>query len=332
MNKVASRGQRTCGATFRQPRAVWRHTRQPMSMAPSSDPPVPYTSEAGGDSVTSQTQQGGTAGTGGVSDSSTPRPGDTRPVSSSTDPFVGRVLSHYRLEERLGAGGMGVLYRATDLKLGRAVAIKLLARHLVSDETAKARFVREARAASALDHPNIANIYEIGEENGELFIAMALYEGDTLKQRLEERRLAVDEALSILRQVLLGLEAAHGAGIVHRDIKPANILVTTKGTVKILDFGLAKLVSDSHDQTMTAMGQVMGTVLYMSPEQLRGEAVDARSDLWSFGVLTYELLAGGSPFQTDSNAASMSRILNEEPASLAAVPGVPDWLAHVVSE
>src|SRR5262249_41564434 len=151
------------------------------------------------------------------------------------------MLSHYRLEDRLGAGGMGVLYRATDLKLGRAVAIKLLARHLISDETAKARFVREARAASALDHPNIGTIYEIGEDDGELFIAMALYEGETLKQRLDNGRLTVDEALTILRQVLLGLDAAHGAGIVHRDIKPANILVTSKGTVKILDSGLPKL-------------------------------------------------------------------------------------------
>jgi TolB-like protein/Tfp pilus assembly protein PilF len=236
------------------------------------------------------------------------------------------------LEERLGAGGMGVLYRATDLKLGRTVAIKLLGRHLVNDETAKARFVREARAASALDHPNIANIHEVGEADGELFIAMALYEGETLKQRLEKGRLAVDEALNILRQVLLGLEAAHGAGMVHRDIKPANVLVTRKGAVKILDFGLAKLVSDSQAQTMTEMGQAMGTVLYMSPEQLRGEAVDARSDLWSFGVLIYELLAGASPFQTDSNAVTASRILNDEPASLAAVPGVPDWLAELVSE
>src|SRR5262249_30058484 len=245
---------------FRQPRAVWRHTRQPMSMAPSSDPPVPYTREAEGDPVASQTEQGGSAGTGGVSDSSTPLPGDTRPVSRSTDPFVGRVLSHYRLEERLGAGGMGMLYRATDLKLGRPVAIKLLARHLVSDETAKARFIREARAASALDHPNITNVYEVGEENGELFIAMAFYEGETLKQRLEKGRPGVKEAVDVLRQVALGLEAAHRAGIVHRDIKPANVLITSRGTVKILDFGLAKLVSDSQAQTMTQAGQAMGTV------------------------------------------------------------------------
>jgi eukaryotic-like serine/threonine-protein kinase len=246
-----------------------------------------------------------------------------------TDPFIGRVLSHYRLEERLGAGGMGVLYRATDLKLGRAVAVKLLARHLVTDETAKARFVREARAASALDHPNIANVHDIGEEEGELFIVMALYEGETLKQRLEKGRFAVDEALVVLRQVTLGLEAAHRAGIVHRDIKPANILVTSAGTVKILDFGVAKLLDESQAQ-VTQAGQPIGTVSYMSPEQLVGEQVDARSDLWSLGVLAYEVLAGVSPFQIDSNTATIQRILNDEPPSLAAVPGVPGWLGELV--
>src|SRR5262245_28821947 len=227
---------------------------------------------------------------------------------------------------------MGMLYRATDLKLGRSVAIKFLARHLVSDETAKARFIREARAASALDHPNIATIYEIGEEEGELFIAMALYEGETLKQRLEKGRLGVQEALEVLRQAALGLEAAHRAGIVHRDIKPANVLITNTGTVKVLDFGLAKLVSDSQAQTMTQAGQAIGTVLYMSPEQLRGDSVDARTDLWSLGVLAYEVLAGVSPFQTDSSAATVARILHEEPPFLAAAPGVPDWLAQLVSQ
>src|SRR5262249_17818053 len=155
------------------------------------------------------------------------------PAANAVDLFIGRMLSHYQLEERLAAGGMGMLYRATDSKLGRTVAIKLLARHLVSDGAAKARFIREARAASALDHPNTATVTKMGGEEGELFIAMALYEGKTPKHRLEKGRLAVDEALGILRQVLLGLEAAHGAGIVHRDIKPANILVTSKGTVKI---------------------------------------------------------------------------------------------------
>src|SRR5215467_7184948 len=161
---------------------------------------------------------------------------------------------------------------------------------------------------------------------------MALYSGETVKQRLEKGRLGVKEALDVLRQVSLGLEVAHRAGIVHRDIKPANVLITNTGTVKILDFGLAKLVSDSQAQTMSQSGQAMGTVLYMSPEQLRGVSVDARADLWSFGVLAYEVLAGVSPFQTDSSAAALTRILHEEPSSLATVPGVPDWLAQLVSQ
>jgi len=247
------------------------------------------------------------------------------------DPFAGRVLSHYRLQKRLGAGGMGVLYRATDLKLGRAVAVKLLARHLVGDATAKARFLQEARAASALDHPNIGTVYDIVEIEDELFIVMALYDGETLRQRLEKGRLPIREAVGILRQVALGLEAAHRAGIVHRDIKPANILMTTGGTAKILDFGVAKLLGESEVQ-MTQAGQAIGTVLYMSPEQLTGERVDARSDLWSLGVLAYEVLAGVSPFQTESNAATTKRILEDDPLSLATVPGVPGWLAELVSQ
>ena len=262
----------------------------------------------------------------------TPEQWDATASALKTDPFVGRVFSHYRIEARLGSGGMGLVYRATDLKLGRAVAIKLLSRQLSTSEDAKARFLREARAASALDHPNIGALYEIGEEQGELFILMALYEGETLKQRLEKGRLSVDEAIAILRQVLLGLDAAHRAGIVHRDIKPANVLVTTGGTVKILDFGLAKLISDSQAETLTQAGQAFGTVLYMSPEQLQGASVDARSDLWSFGVLAYEMLAGTSPFRTDSSTTTVARILNEDPASLAGVPGIPDWLAQLVSE
>ena len=284
-----------------------------------------------------ETQQGDTAENGAASsadaiDSSVPPSGGTVPSSKGIDPFVGRVLAHYRLEERLDAGGMGVLYRATDLKLGRSVAVKLLARHLVSDETAKARFVREAQTASALDHPNIGTVYDICEQDGELFIVMALYEGETLKQRLGRGRLSIDETLGILRQVALGLEAAHGAGIVHRDVKPANVFVARKGTVKILDFGLAKLASDSQGQRMTDTGHAMGTVLYMSPEQLRGETVDARSDLWSLGVLAHEVLSGGAPFQADYGPATAMRILNDEPLPLTSVPGVPGWLAELIAQ
>jgi len=279
----------------------------------------------GGDSTTSAETS---------TESSTPAKPKT-PTGQATaarDPFAGRVFSHYRIEERLGAGGMGVLYRATDLKLGRSVAIKFLARHLVSSEAAKARFVREAQAASALDHPNIASVYDIGEEDGEIFIVMALYEGETLKQCLQRSRLSIDQALSILRQVTLGLEAAHCAGIVHRDIKPANILIGSSGAVKILDFGLAKLLYHSQAEAMTEAGQAIGTVLYMSPEQLGGETVDQRSDLWSLGVVAYEILAGVSPFQTDSLAATTKRIVNDEPVSLTTNPEVPGWLAQLISQ
>jgi TolB-like protein/Tfp pilus assembly protein PilF len=259
-------------------------------------------------------------------------PEATSATAAAGDPFVGLVVSHYRLEERLDAGGMGVVYRATDQKLGRSVLVKLLARHLAGDQTAKARFIREAQTASALDHPNLGTVHDICEQDGEIFIVLALYDGETLSRRLERGRLPVDEALGILRQVLLGLEAAHGAGIVHRDIKPENVLVTRKGIVKILDFGLAKLLSDSQAQAVTEAGQAMGTVKYMSPEQLRGQAVDSRTDLWAFGVLAYELLSGVSPFQADSSASTAIRVLQDEPPSLGAMPGVPDWLADLVSQ
>src|SRR5215813_6393730 len=252
----------------------------------------------------------------------------------SVDPFLGRIVSNYRLEKRLAAGGMGVLYRATDLKLGRSVAVKVLSRQLALDEAAKVRFLGEARAASALDHPNIGAIYHVEEQQGELFIVMAFYQGETLKQRLQKGPLPVPEALEVLRQIAVGLEAAHRAGIVHRDIKPANLIRTNEGAVKILDFGLAKLASESQAAAMTQSEGAVGTVSYMSPEQLRG-AADARSDLWSFGVVAHELLTGVSPFQAESGASTastMMRILNAEPPALASVPGVPDSLAKLVAQ
>src|SRR5215471_19253823 len=259
---------------------------------------------------------------------------DAKTVLSSAaaaDPFIGLVLSRYRVDERLASGGMGVLYRATDLKLGRRVAIKLLPPQLAANEVAKSRFEREARAASALDHPNIATLHDIGEERGELFIVMALYEGETLEQRLKRSAVPVDEVVGILKQVAHGLEAAHRAGIVHRDIKPSNVLVTTDGVVKILDFGVAKLKADAL-QGMTEVGRTVGTAPYMSPEQRRGEAVDARSDLWSLGVLAYELLSGVSPFKAESIEATMLRVLNDEPPSLGSIPGIPAWLAALVRQ
>ena len=247
------------------------------------------------------------------------------------DAFVGGVLSHYRIEARLGSGGMGLVYRATDLKLDRAVAIKVLSRALSTSEDAKARFLREARAASALDHPNIGVVHELGEHGGELFIAMALYEGESLKEKLEKGAVPIPEALQIFRQIASGLGAAHRAGIVHRDIKPANVMLTRDGTVKILDFGLAKWALASAAQSTTQAGEPLGTLLYMSPEQLKGERIDHRTDLWSLGVLGYELVSGLCPFATESRAATAQRILHEDPPSLATVPGVPSSFADLTA-
>jgi TolB-like protein len=242
--------------------------------------------------------------------------------------LTGQTLSHYEVQERLGAGGMGVVYRAVDSKLGRAVALKVLAPHLADDEKAKARFIREARSASALDHPNIGTIHEIGEDGPILFIAMALYEGETLKQRLERGPLPVLEAIGLLRQMAAGLAAAHAAGIVHRDIKPANVMLTKNG-VKLLDFGLAKLVVDR--QAITVDGEAVGTLLYTAPEQLRGERVDHRVDLWSLGAVAYEMLSGASPFRGDSPASTTMKILSSEPAPLISVPGISSELSGAVS-
>jgi len=258
-------------------------------------------------------------------------------VEGMTSPDEGRavkpgsMLSRYTLQHKLGSGGMGVVYQATDLKLGRVVAIKLLSKHLSSSDSAKARFLREARAASALDHPNIGVIHDIGEEGGDLFIVMARYSGETLKQRLDRGAPSIAEATDVLRQIASGLQAAHAAGIVHRDIKPANVMVTTGGTIKILDFGLAKLVLDSAPDTVTQTGEALGTLLYMSPEQLQGQTVDLRTDLWSLGALAYELVAGTSPFRAESNAATAARIVHHEPPSLTTLPGVPPWLAELVA-
>ena len=264
-----------------------------------------------------------------------PTPGTSRSGAMLLSPREvepGSTIGRYTLQHKLGGGGMGVVYQATDLKLGRVVAIKLLSKQLASSEAAKARFLREAQAASALDHPNIGVIYDIGEESGELFIVMALYTGETLKQRLDRGLPGALEVAPIIRQIALGLDAAHAAGIVHRDIKPANVMLTTSGTIKILDFGLAKLVQDSAPDTVTQAGEAPGTLLYMSPEQLRGHTVDGRTDLWALGAVTYELVTGASPFRAETNAATAARILNEEPPPLATITGVPGWLAQLVAQ
>jgi len=217
----------------------------------------------------------------------------------------GRTVSHFRVLEPLGAGGMGVVYRAEDVTLGRMVALKFMLPDYAMDETAAARFLREARSVATLDHPNICTVYEAGRsDDGQLFLAMSYYAGETLKDRLTSAgALPVAQALDIAAQIARGLTCAHAAGIVHRDLKPANVMLTTDGTVKILDFGLAK----SRDQAMTASGIVMGTIAYMSPEQMLGEPVDGRADLWSLGVMLVEMLTGSHPAGGDHASGTLAR-------------------------
>ena len=225
--------------------------------------------------------------------------------------LVGQTISHYTILEQIGAGGMGVVYSARDLKLGRMVALKFLPPHLISDPTEKARFVREAKAASALDHPNICTIYEIDDApDGLMFIAMAAYEGATLDARITSGPLPLMESLELAIQAATGLQAAHDKGIVHRDIKSSNLFVTKDGQVKILDFGLAR----THEAAqLTRSGVAVGTVPYMSPEQARGESVDRRSDIWSLGVVLFEMLSGRMPFRSAYNEGVVYSILNESP-------------------
>ena len=234
-----------------------------------------------------------------------------------SDDLVGRTISHYRVIQRLGGGGMGVVYRAEDLRLKRSVALKFLPPSLTRDEEARLRFAREAQAASALDHPAICTIHDIDEtEDGRLFIAMALYEGETLKERLARGALAVDEALDITATVADGLARAHEGGIIHRDIKPANLMLTSSGGVKILDFGVAKLTDASE---LTRTGVLAGTVTYMSPEQIQGTEVDGRADVWALGLVLYEMLTGRNPFRRDRPEVAAAAILSEDPAPPSAV-------------
>jgi eukaryotic-like serine/threonine-protein kinase len=224
--------------------------------------------------------------------------------------LAGRIISHFEVREALGSGGMGVVYRAHDTRLGRAVALKFLLPHYNLDASAKARFLREAHAAAALDHPNLCAVYEIGtSDDGWLFLAMALYEGETLRARLtRDGPIPVHEALEIARQIAEGLQAAHAAGIVHRDLKPGNLMLLPDGTARILDFGLAK----ARDQTLSETGARFGTVSYMSPEQVRGEKVDGRADLWALGVVLYEMLTGRKAFGGDEDVAIAHAILHDE--------------------
>ncbi|HUF07737.1 MAG TPA: serine/threonine-protein kinase, partial [Rhodothermales bacterium] len=216
----------------------------------------------------------------------------------------------YRIEEEIGRGGMGVVYRARDDRLQRSVALKLLAPVTGTDPTAQDRFFAEARAASAIDHPNICTVFDVGETaSGQRYIAMAFYDGRTLKERIAEGTIGPDEAVAIALQIADGLAAAHARGIVHRDVKPGNILLTDSGTVKLLDFGVAKMAGVD----LTVTNATLGTAAYMSPEQAKGEPVDGRTDIWALGAILYEMLTGRRPFPGDYQQAVIYGILNEDP-------------------
>jgi serine/threonine protein kinase len=245
--------------------------------------------------------------------------------------MIDKTISHYKIIEKLGAGGMGVVYKAQDTKLMRAVALKFLPPELTRDPEAKQRFIHEAQAASALDHQNICTVHEIDEaEDGQTFIVMACYEGETLKAKIQKGPMKVEEATDIAIQVAQGLEKAHRKGIVHRDIKPANIFVTEDGVVKIVDFGLAKLAGQGR---LTKTGTTTGTIAYMSPEQIQASEADHRSDLWSLGVLLYEMLTGELPFRGDYEAAIIYEILNAQPKAFLRIhSGVPDNVTILISQ
>ncbi len=244
--------------------------------------------------------------------------------------MVGETISHYRITEKLGEGGMGVVYKAEDTDLDRPVALKFLAQHLIRDEDSRKRFVREAKAAAALDHPNICTVHEIGEADGKTFLAMAFVTGQTVKEKIESRPLELKEALSIATQTADGLEEAHESGVVHRDIKPENLMVNDKGQVKIMDFGLAQLTERTK---LTQKGTTLGTIDYMSPEQVQGEPTDHRTDVWSLGVVLYEMVTGQLPFKGDYEQVVGYNILNIEPEPVTALrAGLPMELEWIIGK